>query len=46
MYKSVCKAFIFGVKDSPTEAEIEAYRKDCGYDGSEGYVAKIILLPF
>jgi len=27
-HEPVCKAFILGAKDSPAEAEIEAYRKD------------------
>lgn len=27
-YEPTCKAFILGAKDSPTEAEVEDYRKD------------------
>lgn len=27
-YEPVCKAFIIGAEDSPTEEEIEAYRRD------------------
>jgi hypothetical protein len=26
-YEPVCKAFVLGTKDSPTEEEIEAYRE-------------------